>query len=156
MNVLLMDDDLFVLSMLQGALEKWGHKVDSYLNPEICPAYCAQECHCDIFEKGCPDVILTDVNMPLVDGFKFIEELKRKGCKCPKIGMMSGDWCDPDLLKAFHFGVKIFAKPFDLSKLQLWLSGNVRHVVFADGLLQSADPSFIGPTNPFYRVNVVP
>jgi CheY-like chemotaxis protein len=124
-NVLLIDDDLFVLSMLQGAFEKWGHKVDAYLNPEICPAYSSKECHCDISNKGCPDVILTDVNMPLVNGIQFVEELKRKGCKCPKIGMMSGDWNDSDLLKAFSMEVKTFSKPFELSKIQLWLSENV-------------------------------
>ena len=100
MNVLLIDDDLPILSMIQGALEKWGHKVDAYLNPEICPAYSSPACHCDRFNKGCPDVILTDVNMPLVNGIKFVEELKRKSCKCRKIGMMSGDWNDSDLLKA--------------------------------------------------------
>jgi CheY-like chemotaxis protein len=121
-----MDDDLTVLLMLQKTFEKWGHKVDAYVNPEICPAYSSQTCHCDIFKNGCPDVILTDVNMPLVGGFKFIEELQRKGCKCRNIGMMSGDWSDSDILKAFSMRVKIFAKPFDLSEFQLWLSENVQ------------------------------
>ena len=124
-NVLLMDDDLDILWMLQRALEKWGHKVDAYVNPEICPAYSSPVCHCDIINMGCPDVILTDVNMPLVNGIKFVEELKRKGCKCRKIGMMFGDWSESDLLKAYSMEVKIFAKPFDLSEFQLWLSENV-------------------------------
>jgi DNA-binding response OmpR family regulator len=44
MNILLMDDDLTVLLMLQKTFEKWGHKVDAYVNPEICPAYSSQTC----------------------------------------------------------------------------------------------------------------
>ena len=128
MNVLLIDDDLFILSMLQGALVKWGHKVEAYHTPEACPAYCSQTCPCAIFNNGCPDVILTDVNMPVVNGIKFIEELKRKGCKCQKIGMMSGDWSDSDLLKATHMGVTVFSKPFDLSRLRSWVSEEIRCV----------------------------
>ncbi|MEI6168114.1 MAG: response regulator [bacterium] len=125
MNVLLMDDDPAVLSMIQGALEKWGHKVDSYLNPEICPAYCSQTCPCTIFTNRCPDVILTDVNMPLVNGFRFVEELKRKSCRYQKIGVMSGDWSDSDLLKATQMGCTIFSKPFELSRLRSWVSEKV-------------------------------
>jgi len=122
MNVLIMDDDLGVLSMLHRAFETWGYKVDVYINPEICPAYCSQTCPCDIIKKGCPDVILTDVYMPHVNGVKFIQELRRKGCKCPKIGVMSGDWSDSDLLTVANMGVTVFAKPFDLSGIRTWLS----------------------------------
>ncbi len=125
MNILLIDDDLFILSMLQKAFEKWGHKVDAYINPEICPAYCSQTCPCTIFKNRCPDVILTDVNMPLVNGVRFVEELKRKSCQCQKIGMMSGDWSDSDLRRAAHIGVTIFSKPFDLSRLRSWVSEKV-------------------------------
>ncbi|MEI8141031.1 MAG: response regulator [bacterium] len=153
MNILLIDDDVFVLSMLQGAFKKWGHKVDSYINPEICPAYCSQTCPCMIFKNGCPDVILTDIHMPLVNGFKFIKELKRKGCKCQKIGMMSGDWSDSDLLKTIRMGVKIFAKPFDLSKIKLWLSGNIQpDVAFMGDGSKEFPISWLAKSNVSYQV----
>jgi DNA-binding response OmpR family regulator len=122
MNVLLMDDDIFMLSMLRGALVRWGFTVDAYSNPNHCPAFCSEACPCSMYKDGCPDMILTDVNMPQVNGIKFIEELKRKGCKCPKIGMMSGDWSDSNLLKATRMGVTIFSKPFDLPRLCSWVS----------------------------------
>ena len=41
MNVLLMDDDLLILSLLHRAFETWGHNVNVYLNPGVCPAYLA-------------------------------------------------------------------------------------------------------------------
>ncbi|MEI6787975.1 MAG: response regulator [bacterium] len=121
MNILLMDDDCIMLSMLKGAFERWGFKVDAYSNPTHCSAYCSAACPCALFKNGCPDVILTDVNMPKVSGVSFIKELMRKNCKCSKIGMMSGNWSDPDLLSVTHFGVTVFAKPFDLSRMHAWL-----------------------------------
>lgn len=125
MNVLLVDDDACMLAMLQRLLVKWGHEVDACFSPTLSPAYYSPACPCALIETGCPDVILTDVNMPLVNGVKFIEELKRKGCKCPKIGMMSGDWHDSDLLIVAHMGVTVFDKPFDLSILRSWVSEEV-------------------------------
>ena len=124
MNVLLIDDDLLILSMLQGVLARWGHKVFAYCNPEVCTAYFSKSCPCPMQLNGCPDVILTDVNMPVVNGVKFVEELKRKGCRCPKIGMMSGDWSNSDILKVAHIGVTVFSKPFDLPRLRSWVSGD--------------------------------
>lgn len=121
MNILLMDDDVFMLSMLKWAFVRWGFKVDAYSNPKKCPAFFSAACPCSICKTECPDIILTDVNMPQVNGIIFIQELKRKGCKCPKIGMMSGEWSDLDLLTVTHMGVTVFAKPFDLSRMHSWL-----------------------------------
>ena len=128
MNVLLLDDDVLMLSMLKRTFVRWGFKVDAYSNPNDCPAFCSAECPCAICISGCPDFIITDVNMPGVNGITFVEELKRKGCKCSKIGMMSGDWSDSDVFKAIHMGAAVFAKPFDLSRLRSWLSeGKILH-----------------------------
>jgi CheY-like chemotaxis protein len=128
MNVLLLDDDPFLLSMLKGALIKWGHNVSAYSNPDQCPAYCAQACPCTLCKLGCPDIILTDVNMPIISGMKFVDELKRKNCKCPRIGMMSGDWSDGDMQRASRLGVTIFSKPYDLPTLRSWISEDNRRV----------------------------
>jgi len=54
--------------------------------------------------------------------FRCKIQVIRKGCKCPKIGMMSGDWSDWDLLRAVCMGATVFAKTFDLSRLRSWVS----------------------------------
>jgi CheY-like chemotaxis protein len=128
MNVLILDDDSFVLSMLQTALVKRGHNVVIYKNPDQCPLYCSLSCPCTLFQNGCPDVILSDVNMPNVNGVKLVEELKRKNCKCTKIGLMSGDWTEADLQKAARWDVVVFFKPFELTPVLLWVSSDIRHV----------------------------
>lgn len=128
MNVLILDDDPFVLSLLKTAFEKRGYNVLTYTNPDQCPLYCSLSCHCTLFKNGCPDVILSDVNMPHVNGVKLIEELKRKNCKCIKIGLMSGDWSDADIEKAARWDVAVFSKPFELSALLSWVSSDIRDV----------------------------
>ncbi len=122
MNILLMDDDLVILALLQGAMSKWGHHVVTFSNPDQCPAYCAQTCPCTLCKSGCPDCILVDVNMPNVNGVKFVEELLRKQCKSHKIGMMSGDWSPLDAQKAQLMGATVFSKPFELKKIRAWIA----------------------------------
>lgn len=124
MKVLLLDDDQVILSMLRAVLTKWGHKVSTYADADQCPVYCSMFCPCTLIKNGCPDCILTDVNMPTINGLKFVEEIKRKSCKCPKIGMMSGDWNEIDLGKATHMGATIFSKPFDIQRLFSWVSAD--------------------------------
>jgi len=120
MNVLLLDDDPFILSLLNTVLVKWGHRVFLFTNPSRCPIYFSKACPCTLNE--CPDIVLTDVNMPTINGMKFIEELKRKCCKCPTLGMMSGDWGETDLRKAVQMGATVFSKPFNLPSLHAWLA----------------------------------
>jgi DNA-binding response OmpR family regulator len=126
MNILLLDDDVVILSLLQKTFVKWGHLVVTYSDPDQCPLWCSLNCPCSLFKKGCPDCILTDVKMINVNGVKFIEELKRKGCRCQKIGIMSGDWNEFDYQKAIRLGATIFTKPFALQSLRSWLSEEVK------------------------------
>jgi DNA-binding response OmpR family regulator len=62
------------------------------------------------------------MNMPNVNGVRFVEELQRKKCKSRKIGMMSGDWSQVDSQKAKRMGVTVFDKPFELQKLRTWIT----------------------------------
>jgi DNA-binding response OmpR family regulator len=120
MNILLLDDDPLILSLLKGAFVKWGYNVSAYTNPRLCPAFCAEGCPCTLAGNGCPDLVLTDVNMPGVNGVTFVEELVRKGCRCRKIGMMSGDWSEPHIRRANELGASIFSKPFHIPSLYVW------------------------------------
>jgi two-component system response regulator YesN len=128
MNVLLIDDDPFVLSLLQVVFVKWGYNVRSYLNPGQCPAFCSAACPCDWSGRACPDLVLTDVNMPGVNGISFVEELVRKGCKFHRLGMMSGDWSEPHLRRAVDLGASIFAKPFNIPSLHAWATEEKKRV----------------------------
>ena len=127
MNVLLLDDDVCILTLLRNAFVRWGYEVAVYTDAAQCPVYCSQTCPCNLVNQ-CPDLILTDVRMPSVDGVKFVEELRRKGCKCPKIGMMSGDWGEKELQKAAYLGTTVFFKPFHIPSLRLWVEQNQKRI----------------------------
>ncbi|CAN5559438.1 response regulator [soil metagenome] len=76
-----------------------------------------------ILEKCCltdgkiPDVILLDINMPILNGFGFLEGFKKM--KCPdkhmiKISILSSSENEYDLAKARELGVsRYFVKPLD-------------------------------------------
>ncbi|HLP21406.1 MAG TPA: response regulator [Chitinophagales bacterium] len=72
-KILLVDDDAGVNYLNRFLLESAG------IGAEIQVAQNGQEA-LDILEKDgvCPDVIFLDVNMPVMDGFEFLQELKQR------------------------------------------------------------------------------
>lgn len=60
--------------------------------------------------------------MPLVTGLEFFEALRKKGCKCPDIALMSEHLIPRDVLeRASKLNLKFFAKPFHRSQIDDWL-----------------------------------
>lgn len=121
MKALVLDDDPLVLTLLRRVLAHRGYEVDCYADPATCPTNTSLACPCALREHGCPDLILTDVNMPSLSGIEFVEGLRLRGCTCRNIGMVSGNWSETSLAKAARMGVRVFAKPFDMPKLDAWL-----------------------------------
>jgi len=121
MKILVLDDDPFVRSLLQGALARHGHDVVSYARPGNCPLFTSSNCPCAMHDR-CPDVVLTDVRMPGADGFDFVEEQRRKGCRCRRVALMSGAWTDADLARSKRMGLPFFAKPFHMEKVLNWIA----------------------------------
>ena len=60
----------------------------------------------------CADIILSDLNMPQVQGLDFVETLVAKRCAAPHIGLMSGAWSAADEARAVRLGCRLFHKPF--------------------------------------------
>lgn len=119
MKVLIIDDDSMVLSFLVRLTQKRGYEVLSYSNPLNCPLNTPGPCPCTL-DTQCPDIIITDFNMPYVNGIEFLTNLKRKGCKCANIALMSGTWAEADLKRISPPGITHFAKPFHLKQIEEW------------------------------------
>ena len=79
--------------------------------------------------------------MPYVNGIDFVEVLKRIGCKCRHIAMMSGDWQDCYLQKASVLGVHIFSKPFHVQQFEHWLESVTDEDVRLIGSCAEHEPS---------------
>lgn len=71
----------------------------------------------EIIENDCPDLIITDTNMPIMDGFEVVEFLNKNNNTSPVI-MMSANNSDAYRQKANSLGIRhIVIKPFSLDEI---------------------------------------
>jgi CheY-like chemotaxis protein len=121
MKVMILDDDPLILSLLGHIFHHRGYEVVTYSNPKACPAYLAETCRY-LIEQTCPRVIISDYDMPFVNGLEFFEALRKKGCRCAHMVMVSGSNPPPDVLnRVAELGIKFFAKPFHRNQIIDWL-----------------------------------
>jgi CheY-like chemotaxis protein len=77
-KILLVDDDegfnyLNMISLQQNGVDC---RVDIALNGKEALQYLLSS------SDDCPDVILLDLNMPVMDGFEFLNKFEKQGAKC--------------------------------------------------------------------------
>ncbi|MEI6150247.1 MAG: response regulator [bacterium] len=121
MKVMILDDDPLILSLLVNIFHRRGYEVVTYSDPTLCPLY-SRKAHPDHEDEMCPSVIISDYDMPFVNGVEFIETLRRNGCKCPHMALVSGSFPEPDNLdRVARLGVKFFAKPLHRNQITGWL-----------------------------------
>ena len=121
LTALILDDDPVMLGVLKKILDSRGYHVTAYSNPALCPHFISRTCPCNP-ETPCPDIIITDLVMTTVNGIQFVEEMKRKECKCKHIALISGLWTATTLQWAEKVGVKVLHKPVNLEELTNWLT----------------------------------
>jgi DNA-binding response OmpR family regulator len=101
-TVLVIDDDPIIVRILTVALEVEGYFVISASNGEDGLQAAVEED---------PDIIILDIMMPLMDGLKMLEEL-RKTSDVPVI-VMSADGSHDKVERARELGIECFVnKPF--------------------------------------------
>jgi DNA-binding NtrC family response regulator len=111
--VLVVDDEEALLKVLVRFLTGLGHKVISASNgADALP----------LLEDGGADVIITDMNLPEMDGIEILRAMSERGIKMPVIAMSGGGAFDKSLLlgSAGLLGaVETLEKPFELDELRL-------------------------------------
>lgn len=68
MKILIVDDEEDIASVLQKALQKHGFGVTTYNDPTVALSN---------FSAGVFDLILLDIRMPKMDGFKLYQEINK-------------------------------------------------------------------------------
>lgn len=108
-NIMYIEDDVLATARLKNILEKYFNKIIIASNGE------------DAFEqlKIFPkiDLIISDINMPKMDGLEFLEELRKYDSNIPFIFVTARD--EPDkMLKAIQLDIDNYIlKPINLKNL---------------------------------------
>lgn len=122
-HAIIIDDDLCVRKLVDKILRMSGYQTEVYASPEECPCLncgCPENCPFNPY----PEILLTDISMPGMNGIDFVAHIREKHCRIPKIGIMSGLWNDDYHNRCENLQVVKFNKPFTFAELQDWISKN--------------------------------
>ena len=110
-RVLVIDDDEMSRTLVKRMLDAEGHQVEEALDGAE---------GLKSFGERPPDLVLTDINMPGLDGHEVIAALKVQHASVPIIAVSGGSAIGKDelLLRASALGaVEVIMKPFEFSQL---------------------------------------
>jgi DNA-binding NtrC family response regulator len=119
-RALVFDDQKEIRRILWSLFDGRGYEVFTFPHPALCPLSEKKHCPCPK-DQACSDVIMSDVEMPFINGMDFIEEQIHKGCRCDNIALMSGAFKNEHFEKAKLLGITIFKKPFRIKEIENWL-----------------------------------
>ena len=110
-KILIVDDSPTIVNMMKKILSKAGFKVDTILD--------SSTFFNGKVEKVQPDLLILDINMPKLDGFYVLENIKKKNmCPKAKIIMCSTKFFEYDMSRAKELGADDFlVKPFNYKTL---------------------------------------
>jgi CheY-like chemotaxis protein len=121
-RTILIEDDAQTLQMLTLLLEKRGHEVLAFSSPAACPSFLDPTCQCPQ-EHPCGDILITDMNMPTMNGLDFIRLQAQRGCqgKMRKKLLLSANISQQHIAEAQKIGCTVMRKPFKLAALLAWI-----------------------------------
>jgi len=119
-RAIVLEDDRLSQQLLSAMLESRGYEVISYDNPSICPLQRSPECRCTN-EERCTDILMSDLNMPLVSGLEYIQNQRIKGCKCKCVALVSSEITYSVEQKAKRLVCQLFPKPVNVKDIFGWL-----------------------------------
>jgi DNA-binding response OmpR family regulator len=111
-RILLVDDEPALRQSLAAFLKKSGHDVRVAANGVEAIA---------ALREAAADVVVTDINMPGMDGIEMLTAMRRESSKARVIAMSGGGMFDKGMLlaSASVMGADVtLAKPFDLEQLR--------------------------------------
>lgn len=143
-NIMYIEDDTLATSKLKNILEKYYNKIIIASNGE------------DAFEKmkNEPkiDLIISDINMPKMDGLEFLEELRKDNPNMPFVFVTARD--EPDkMLKAIQLDINNYVlKPINLQNL-LSILDKIIDKLYKEYLTQEKNSHIQLNTNLFWNKN---
>lgn len=116
-KILIIDDERSIRLLLESFLSKNYDVVSKSNGMEAL----------DWLESNLPDLIICDVQMPVIDGYKFVEKVRQRGyTKRTPIVMLSGVENSKERVKCYKLGAQDFlAKPFNPEELDELIRKNL-------------------------------
>lgn len=113
-SVLVVDDQPHVIRVIRLALERKGYRVDSALNGSQA---------LDKLSAADYDVLITDIDMPQMNGRELCDELHARGAGAPPLTFVVSGSTEPDLQDwaASHARTFCLEKPLSLKSLMALL-----------------------------------
>ncbi len=126
MTALVIDDDPAALFVAKGVLNRVGavkHIITARNGLEA-----IQVIQSATDEGLCPELVLIDINMPVMDGFGFVEAVRKLELPCtPILAMLTSSENPTDLEKAHSLHLDGYLpKPLKKKQLQEFLEGTLR------------------------------
>ncbi len=122
-HVLVVDDDIASLYLHRTLLEdlQVATCIETASDGLTALNYVASHCHWKDRNITCPDLILLDISMPIMDGFEFLDSCRKLSCmseKPVKIILVTSSNNETDQKKASHFDIAGYlVKPINKKKL---------------------------------------
>jgi two-component system OmpR family response regulator len=119
--ILIIDDEAGVRELLADALKLAGFETLTAADAMVAQT---------ILRTSKPDLLIVDINMPLMDGFEFIEKIRSNGDQTPAL-MLSARADRADVTRGLTLGADDYVtKPFGLEELVLRIRAILRRSQF--------------------------
>jgi two-component system OmpR family response regulator len=121
--ILIIDDEAGVRELLADALKLAGFETLTAADAMIAQT---------LLRTVKPDLLVVDINMPLMDGFEFIERIRSNGDQTPAL-MLSARGERADITRGLTLGADDYVtKPFGLEELVLRIRAILRRSKFSE------------------------
>ena len=121
--ILIIDDEAGVRELLADALKLAGFETLTAADAMIAQT---------LLRTVKPDLLVVDINMPLMDGFEFIERIRGNGDQTPAL-MLSARGERADITRGLTLGADDYVtKPFGLEELVLRIRAILRRSKFSE------------------------
>jgi two-component system OmpR family response regulator len=121
--IMIIDDEAGVRELLGDALKLAGFETVSASDAMVAQT---------MLRTVKPDLLIVDINMPLMDGFEFIERIRGNGDNTPAL-MLSARGDRADVTRGLTLGADDYVtKPFGLEELVLRVRAILRRSQFAE------------------------
>jgi two-component system, OmpR family, response regulator len=122
-QILIIDDEAGVRELLSDALKLAGFETLTAADAMIAQT---------MLRTVKPDLLIVDINMPMMDGFEFIERIRSNGDQTPAL-MLSARGDRADVTRGLTLGADDYVtKPFGLEELVLRIRAILRRSQFTE------------------------